>query len=77
MLATFQTQHFESFKLFFKNGSTSVLCCILHPGLKTVVIKVQLDVDVIVLFFSRLCCDLAPLRSAFIHVLLEYSLRLS
>jgi hypothetical protein len=41
MLATFQIQHLESFKLFLKNGSTSVLCCILHPGLNIVVRKIQ------------------------------------
>jgi hypothetical protein len=42
---------------------------------KNVVRKIQLDV--IVFFFSRLCCDSAPLRYAFICVLFKYSLRLS
>jgi hypothetical protein len=41
------------------------------------VIKNQLDIGVIVFFFSRLCCDLAPLRSAFIYVFFKYSLRWS
>jgi hypothetical protein len=42
---------------------------------KNVVRKIQLNV--IVFFFSRLCCDSAPLRYAFIYVLFKYSLRLS
>jgi hypothetical protein len=41
---------------------------------KNIVRKIQLVV--IVFFFSRLCCDSAPLRSAF-YVLFKYSLRLS
>jgi hypothetical protein len=34
----------------------------MHPMLKIVVMKIRLDVDVIVFFFSCLCCDLVPLR---------------
>jgi hypothetical protein len=43
--------------------------------IKNVARKIQLDV--IVFFFSRLCCDSAPLRYAFIYVLFKYSIRLS
>jgi hypothetical protein len=46
------------------------------PWAKNVVKKNQLDVDVIV-FFSRLCCDSAPRRAAFIYVLFKYSQRLA
>jgi hypothetical protein len=52
------------------------------PWVNTYSDKKQLDVDVIVFFFSRLCCDLASLlRFAalrfYLDVLLKFSLRLS
>jgi hypothetical protein len=49
----------------------------MHSGLKIVVTKIQLDVDVMVFLFSCLCCESAPLRSAFVYVIFKYLLRLS
>jgi uncharacterized protein (DUF779 family) len=46
------------------------------PCVKNIVRKIQLDIDVIVFFFSRLCCDSAsPALGFYLCPVFKHSLR--